>query len=1240
MLQRSLWRPLVAVLTLLALLVQGTSALAGTTGTVSGVLTDSTSGAPIAGAKVTAASPSQAATTTTDNAGHYTFLTLLPDTYTLSFQKAGYATGTQSGVTVQADQQLVVNFNSAHALQEIGRTVARSANSLIRPGQTASEYSITPAQQAAAAPLGGGANLNSAYSAISSVPGVVVPVSGTGWGQSIFIRGGDYTQTGNEVDGIPINRAFDQYASGALSSLGDQEIQVYTGNAPADAQAVGLAGFVNQVIRTGTNPGTKNITLGIGTPAQYEHASFEFGGATPSRSISYYLGTGGYTQQLRYVNQYNGGGYLAQSGFGSAYNYIASGCGGPHPSAGCYQNVSPFLGLPLAPNGYAIADKIWGGGFAPVQRDRETIANVHVGIPHKRDGNRDDVQVLYDYGAVAGHSNASMDDWNQYLGNVVNGSANGVSFVTDPLGNPTCPAAAVGGTFAGVPTTCLGPVTPFYRDPNQYTGPVNAKLTPGLIGSVRNVAFSDSPSGRPIGGPVDFARQDGETNEFAIFKAQYQHNIADRGYVRLYGYTLYSNRLDNAINSFYQSFVSAAASPDYTVSSHTRGIVLNGGYQITPAHLLNFNVGYVTSNSDRWRNDIATLGSPQSQVAYLLNSNNPTQGCYNGAGLPALCGSAGAAGYVLPNGLPPLNAPPGPLMPKNPTSPTLGTENAITCGTGPCQYYAINDGRQGAHNTVTPKFLNAAIGDTWKPTPRLSLDLSLRSDTFSYEMQDSNTLGNRLFVNDYNNSHCVNGTVVRTRGLGAACPSGFTPTNLTASSANLTYADILQPRVGLTYSLGTTDVLRASYGRFVQPPETSSVDATNVQAGTPSAAFYANFGFNSFARPLVPEISYNADMSWEHQFRNSDLSMRLSPFYRRTQNEFATVLVDPRTNFVAFINGQNRIASGFELAVNKGDFSRDGFAAQLAYTYTYATLHYKVFPNGGSFVNGINAAIQQYNGYTSFCGTNPGDPRCASGPTAPVAARCYAAGTPDPTCALPGALANPYFNAAPQALFDPNASYFPYNQQPGFGTNSVSTSYIIPHVASLVVQYKKGPWRFSPSVQFQAGSRYGSPIAVGGVAPDTCAALAGTSAATDPRYTGTGASAGAGYDASSCTGIVNIPDPTTGKFDGIGGFVQPNLLTTNLQVSYDITKRITLQVTGANLYSICWGGSNVPWAIGGRIGCSYAAGQSVGNFYNPGDVIQNGFQFPYAPLFFSATQAFATQALTPTQVYFTVKLRL
>ena len=1232
----SLARTLTAVLVLFAMLVQGSWALAGTTGGISGVLND-TAGTSVAGARVSAVSPSQQATVTTDASGRFAFVSLAPDTYTLSFEKQGYQTGSQPGITVQADQNVTVNLSAARTLQTIGRTSSRANSALVRPGQTASEYSVTAAQQSAAATLGGGTNLNSAYSAIAAVPGVLVPLGNAGWGQSIFIRGGDYTQTGNEVDGIPINRSFDQYASGQLSSLGNQEIQVYTGQAPADAQAVGLAGFVNQVIKTGTYPGNISATIGVGTPSQYNHGNFEVAGASPNRLFSYYVGSGGYNQDFRVVDQFNGSGYLANSGLGSTYNYIAANCGTAHPTVGCYQNSSPFLGgAPLGPNGFAIADTLWG--FQTNLNDRETIANFHIGVPHKKDGNHDDIQLLYDYGNTKNYPNDSMDAWGPALNDVVNGTAYGLAY-GGANGDSTCPAPAVnaGDPVTGAPlpytgpTTCVPGVTPTYRDQNQYTGPVNAKLTPANQGSVTNYAFANSPAGRAYGAPVDFARQDGETNAFAIVKAQYQHNIADKGYIRLYGYSLYSDRLDNGIVGLYQSFV-GEFSPDYQISSHSRGVVLASGYQLSSQHLLNFNVGYVTSNTVRYRNDVAA-GNPESRVAYLLNSNDPTAGCYSGAGVLVSCTGATAAGYRLPG----VNSLPGALVPSTATSPLLGSETALTCGSGPCQYYAVNDGRLAAANTVKPKFLNASIGDTWKPTAKLSVDASLRTDTFSYDMQNTDTLGNNLLVNNYNNTHCVNGTTLVGRALNGACPAGTAPAALAASSPNITYPNILQPRLGATYSLDPYNVFRASYGRFVQPPQTSAVQATNIQAGTPSTLFYQNFGFNSFVRPVTPEISFNTDFSWEHQVKGSDVSTRLTPFYRKTQNEFATVLVDPKTNFVASINGQNRTAAGLELAVNKGDFARDGLAASLSYTYTHAVNHYKVFSNGGSFVNGINSSIQAYNGYTSYCGSHPTDARCPGAAAAVAAAPCYAAGAPDAACGA-GSIANPYYNAPVQSLLDPNGAYAAYNQEPGFGSGT-STSYVVPHVASFVLQYKRGPLRIIPSLQFEAGARYGSPVSVGGVAPDTCSALAGNpAAATDPRYAGTGTAAGTGYDASSCTGIVNIPNPYTGKFDGIGQFVQPNLINANLQISYDLSRRFTLQVTGANLFSTCWGGSNVPWAIGGRLGCSYAAGTPAGNFYNPGDTIQNGFQYPYVPILAGSLQAVSSASASPPQVFIELKL--
>src|ERR1700744_3910856 len=87
-------RPLRHVVAVLVLLVafagQETWALAGTTGGLTGTIVDAGTGAPVAGARVQISSPSDNATSTTDASGHFGFLTLPPDTYTVSVTKTGY----------------------------------------------------------------------------------------------------------------------------------------------------------------------------------------------------------------------------------------------------------------------------------------------------------------------------------------------------------------------------------------------------------------------------------------------------------------------------------------------------------------------------------------------------------------------------------------------------------------------------------------------------------------------------------------------------------------------------------------------------------------------------------------------------------------------------------------------------------------------------------------------------------------------------------------------------------------------------------------------------------------------------------------------------------------------------------------------------------------------------------------------------------------------------------------------
>jgi hypothetical protein len=137
---------------------------------------------------------------------------LAPDTYTIAVgATSGYDAASISGVTVQADQNLSVSISQPAKLKQIGSVTSRAASALVKPGTTADVYSINAVTQDKASGVGGGGNLNTAWSAIATVPGVFITPNLTGYigaGPAISIRGGDYDQIGYELDGVPVNDGF------------------------------------------------------------------------------------------------------------------------------------------------------------------------------------------------------------------------------------------------------------------------------------------------------------------------------------------------------------------------------------------------------------------------------------------------------------------------------------------------------------------------------------------------------------------------------------------------------------------------------------------------------------------------------------------------------------------------------------------------------------------------------------------------------------------------------------------------------------------------------------------------------------------------------------------------------------------------------------------------------------------------------------------------------------------------
>jgi hypothetical protein len=1167
-------RGLVAVLLLIAFVLQGTtSVLAGTTGVITGTVSDPQSNQPVGGAQLTAASPSQTATTTSDANGRFSFISLAPDTYTVSIAATASRDATSvSGITVQADQTQVINVAQPTKLKVIGSVTSRAASSLVKPGTTADVYSINAVTQDKSSVAGGGGNLNSAWSAIATVPGVYVAPNQAGYigaGPSLSIRGGDYDQIGYELDGVPLNRAFDQYPSGPLSSLGQQEVQVYTGAPAANAEANGISGYINQVIRTGTAPATRNLDLATGAPSYYGKVSFEAGGSNPSRTFSYYLGAGAYNQDYRYYDQYNG----------ATLNQLWGTPIAPCPTTGITPATAPSC---FAPNGQqyyttggastvgAQALGPFNYGLQSAVQDRDTVLNLHFGLPQKN-GNKDDIQFLLDINHISNPYYSSTND--QGGAGYLNAIGFGTPFYTDSYWFSAAPTGTV------LPTTYAGGGTQIYT-------------------------FPQSPNGRAFDSNVPANQQDQFVNDQSILKLQYQHNFGTNAYLRAYVYTYYSDWLMTS-PQFTLSDNIGPVSPDYELDSHTRGVSAQFSDQINAQHLFTVQGSYTTASTTRDNNTGFISGlygptsiNPRTIVGLLVNSANPYNGqCYQlvaGNGVPVNCFNAGGTG---------LNSSGAGAFTAFSLDQAAGQAPVIpaagTCGTGACAYMVAGNGIYATYNTVIPKFYSASLSDHFTPTSRLNIDLGLRFDRFEYDGSDTTGTAARAFWY-------------------AAWNAQFPGKMQFNIPSQIEAYNEIQPRLGLTYTVDPRTVLRLSYGRYAEAPNSAFEQYNALQPDAPLVLQgFTGFGFNTPAHNVPPEVSNNYDFSFEHQF-GGDTAVKITPFLRKTQNQIQQFYLDQRTNFVSGLNVGRQTSQGVELELDKGDFSRNGFASRLSFTYTNSYINYTGFQNGGSIIDALNTQVTAYNAFTKTGGGSP----------------CYTtAGAAAPACGA-GTVANPYYNAPAQTLFNVNGSYSPYDTFPAGIGGGGYTQYGAPYVATWIVQYKRGPLAITPALQFFAGARYGVPGANPGIDPTSCTAVLASATAGDPRYPYGGAG-GSPYDATNCGNTIAIPDTFTGKFDNLGAFVEPNQVLLHTQISYDVSKRLTLVANFANIVNRCWGGSNVPWGVSHA--CTYTAPTEVGggftptgNVYNPGFALQPQTTVPYAPTF----------PLFPFTVYVEARLKL
>lgn len=365
--------------------------------------------------------------------------------------------------------------------------------------------------------------------------------------------------------------------------------------------------------------------------------------------------------------------------------------------------------------------------------------------------------------------------------------------------------------------------------------------------------------------------------------------------------------------------------------------------------------------------------------------------------------------------------------------------------------------------------------------------------------------------------------------------------------------------------------------------------------------------------------------------------MKITPFYDYSSNWQQDYFIGP--GYVTDIPVGNFRSYGVEAELQAGDFAQNGFSGLISFAYTNAAVKYQSLM-GESSVDQLNTAIEAYDCYTrsyynantAFC--NKDFPQLAA---AGGAAACYTGtdstylgggGTTsaDPACGSPSDVVNPFYSQAPQPLMNPNG-WWPDPASAGSGlflgsAYNDAEGFSVPYTATVILNYRMNRLAITPSVQFMSGSRYGSPMDVPGVDPVACAesgvnqAFYGVATTNNPQdcdyttYTG---------GSVSPWGTLYVPDPQTGRFATFGEFTEPNIALLNLQLTYDVSPKLRITLTAADLYHTCFGGSKEAWTTAyppSSIICGYdnnytdyvgglnGAGAYVGA--SPTDVTANG----------------------------------
>ncbi|MBT5831826.1 MAG: TonB-dependent receptor, partial [Candidatus Latescibacteria bacterium] len=225
------------LIALVAIMLLPISAMAGTTGKITGQVVDKDGGGPLPGANVVVLGASNVLGATTDADGQYVILNVPAGTFDLKSSFVGYQDVLVTGFKVLPDLTTILDFTLAPQTLEADVLEVVAPRPLVQKDNTSSLRLVTN-EELDYMPIRGYAAATSLQSGVTSLGG------------QLYIRGGRFSEVDYIVDGVSQKDLQTGASATQLSSSAIDQVSVIVGGFEAEYGRV-MSGVVKVVTREG-----------------------------------------------------------------------------------------------------------------------------------------------------------------------------------------------------------------------------------------------------------------------------------------------------------------------------------------------------------------------------------------------------------------------------------------------------------------------------------------------------------------------------------------------------------------------------------------------------------------------------------------------------------------------------------------------------------------------------------------------------------------------------------------------------------------------------------------------------------------------------------------------------------------------------------------------------------------------------------------------------------------------------